>query len=182
MHYLHFLWFFTCAYCLWEFDCVLFMWFQTKVLTAIISLSHGDFLSCWCSSNLPEIEEDASLEYDTFAAVGWVLDNTSSQDLPNATILEFNLVPNRVSSVSYAHHRTSFFVKIIANLHCFVPNICEGWFFVNALQTFRITSIVLLLYMFPHIIYLFSFLNLILRTREEPFCSQGPGVLANGSI
>ncbi|XP_057449111.1 nodulin homeobox-like [Lotus japonicus] len=97
----------------------------TKVLTAIISLSHGDFLSCWCSSNLPEIEEDASLEYDTFAAVGWVLDNTSSQDLPNATILEFNLVPNRVSSVSYAHHRTSFFVKIIANLHCFVPNICE---------------------------------------------------------
>ncbi|CAJ1956082.1 unnamed protein product [Sphenostylis stenocarpa] len=96
----------------------------TKVLTAIISLSHGDFLSCWCSSNLSEMEEDASLEYDIFAAVGWILDNTSP-DVRNATNLEFNLVPNSMPKASYAHHRTSLFVKFFANLHCFVPNICE---------------------------------------------------------
>nr|KYP58577.1 hypothetical protein KK1_013991 [Cajanus cajan] len=96
----------------------------TKVLTAIISLSHGDFLSCWCSSNLPETEEDASLEYDIFSAVGWILDNTSP-DVRNATNLEFNLIPNSMPKASYAHHRTSLFVKFFANLHCFVPNICE---------------------------------------------------------
>ncbi|KAJ1379416.1 nodulin homeobox [Sesbania bispinosa] len=82
----------------------------TKVLTAIISLSHGDFLSCWCSSNLPETEEDASLEYDIFAAVGWVLDNTSL-DLRNATILDLHLIPNNMPPASYAHNRTSLFVK-----------------------------------------------------------------------
>ncbi|KAL2332099.1 hypothetical protein Fmac_019680 [Flemingia macrophylla] len=96
----------------------------TKVLTAIISLSHGDFLSFWCSSNLPEMEEDASLEYDIFAAVGWILDNTSP-DVRNATNLEFNLIHNSMPKASYAHHRTSLFVKFFANLHCFVPNICE---------------------------------------------------------
>ncbi|RDX99246.1 Nodulin homeobox, partial [Mucuna pruriens] len=97
----------------------------TKVLTAIISLSHGDFLSCWCSSNLPETEEDASLEYDIFAAVGWILDNTSPDVRKNATSLEFNLIPNSMPKASYAHHRTSLFVKFFANLHCFIPNICE---------------------------------------------------------
>ncbi|KAK7272093.1 hypothetical protein RJT34_28486 [Clitoria ternatea] len=96
----------------------------TKVLTAIISLSHGDFLSCWCSSNLPDTEEDASLEYDIFAAVGWILDNTSP-NIRNAKNLEFNLIPNSMPKASYAHHRTSLFIKFFANLHCFVPNICE---------------------------------------------------------
>ncbi|XP_027339938.1 nodulin homeobox-like isoform X2 [Abrus precatorius] len=96
----------------------------TKVLTAIVSLSHGDFLSCWCSSNLPETEEDASLEYDIFSAVGWILDNTS-RVVRNTTNLEFNLIPNSMPKASYAHQRTSLFVKFFANLHCFVPNICE---------------------------------------------------------
>ncbi|KAF7823558.1 nodulin homeobox isoform X1 [Senna tora] len=96
-----------------------------RVLAAIFMLSHGDFLSCWCSSNLPEKEEDATLEYDIFAAVGWILDNTSSLDLLNAANLEFNLIRNTMVQASYAHQRTSLFVKVIANLHCFVPNICE---------------------------------------------------------
>ncbi|OIW15750.1 hypothetical protein TanjilG_04285 [Lupinus angustifolius] len=95
----------------------------TKVLTAVISLSHGDFLSFWCSSSLPETEEDATLEYDIFAAVGWVLDNTSL-DIRTTTNLEFNLIPNSMPKASYAHHRTSLFVKFFANLHCFVPSIC----------------------------------------------------------
>ncbi|XP_027345575.1 nodulin homeobox-like isoform X2 [Abrus precatorius] len=97
----------------------------TRVLTAIISLSHGDFLSCWCSSNLPETEEDANLDYDIFAAIGWILDNTLSLNLQNASVLELHLIPKSMPCASYAHHRTSLFVKVIANLHCFVPNICE---------------------------------------------------------
>ncbi|MED6145462.1 hypothetical protein PIB30_025441 [Stylosanthes scabra] len=93
----------------------------TKVLTAIITLSHGDFLSCWCSSNLPGTEEDATIEYDIYASAGWILDLS----LQNTTIPGLNLVPNSMPCASYAHHRTSLFVKVIANLHCFVPNICE---------------------------------------------------------
>ena len=105
------------------FFCVLI---QTKVLTAIFSLPHGDFLSSWCSSNLPMREEDGSLEYDSFAAAGWVLDKLSSLDLSNGTNLEFSSLPNNMPQTSYEHQRTSLFVKVIANLHCFVPTICEG--------------------------------------------------------
>ncbi|KAL5055962.1 hypothetical protein RYX36_036644 [Vicia faba] len=97
----------------------------TKVLTAILSLSHVDFLSTWCSSNLSETEEDASVDYDLFATVGWILDNSSSTDLQNSTVLELNMTRNVMPSASYAHHRTSLFVKVIANLHCFVPDRCE---------------------------------------------------------
>jgi hypothetical protein len=99
---------------------------QTKVLTAIFSLPHGDFLSSWCSSNLPLREEDASVEYDSFTATGWLLDKHSSLGLPNGTNFEFTLNPNSMPQGSYEHQRTSLFVKVIANLHCFVPNICEG--------------------------------------------------------
>ena len=102
------------------------MWLQTKVLTAIFSLSHGDFVNCWCSSNLPEKEEDATVEYDIFGSAGWVLEITALVDLQNVKNLEFNLIPNSMLQTSYAHQRTSLFVKVIANLHCFVPNICEG--------------------------------------------------------
>ena len=107
-------------------DYVFCVLLQTKVLTAIFSLPHGDFLSSWCSSNLPLREEDASVEYDSFTAAGWLLDKRSSVGLPNGTNLEFTLNPNSMPQGSYEHQRTSLFVKVIANLHCFVPNICEG--------------------------------------------------------
>ena len=107
-------------------DYVFCVLLQTKVLTAIFSLPHGDFLSSWCSSNLPMREEDGSLEYDSFAAAGWVLDKLSSLDLSNGTNLEFSSLPNNMPQTSYEHQRTSLFVKVIANLHCFVPTICEG--------------------------------------------------------
>ncbi|CAI0541309.1 unnamed protein product [Linum tenue] len=61
----------------------------TKVLTAIFSLPHGEFLSIWCSSELPQREEDATLEYDAFAACGWVLNATK---VSSPTFLETNLV------------------------------------------------------------------------------------------
>ncbi|GMY16535.1 nodulin homeobox-like isoform X2 [Fagus crenata] len=97
----------------------------TKVLTAIFTLPHGDFISSWCSSDLPVREDDSTLEYESFAAAGWVLDRFSSLDQPNETNLEFTLIPNSIRQASYAHQRTSLFVKIIANLHCFNPTICE---------------------------------------------------------
>ncbi|TYK20582.1 nodulin homeobox isoform X2 [Cucumis melo var. makuwa] len=97
----------------------------TKVLTAVFSLSHGDFLSSWCSSDLPVKEEDATLEYDSFAAAGWVLDNFFSSGILHPKNLDFTLIPSVMAPASYAHQRTSLFVKVIANLHCFVPSICE---------------------------------------------------------
>lgn len=66
------------------------------------------------------------MEYEPFAATGWVLDTVSSLNKSDATKVEFSLIPNSMPQASYAHQRTSLFVKIIANLHCFVPNICEG--------------------------------------------------------
>lgn len=110
-----------------RFLTILSVLLQTKVLTAIFSLPHGDFFSSWCSSNLPLREEDASIEYDSFTAAGWLLDKLSSLGLPNGTNLGFTLVPNNMPQASYEHQRTSLFVKIIANLHCFVPTICEGY-------------------------------------------------------
>ncbi|XP_024032046.1 nodulin homeobox [Morus notabilis] len=97
----------------------------TRVLTAIFSLPHGDFLSSWCSSELPVKEDDGSIEYDSFASAGWVLDVLSSINPQHAPSLEFTVVSNSLQQASYAHQRTSLFVKVIANLHCFVPNICE---------------------------------------------------------
>ncbi|XP_015575672.1 nodulin homeobox isoform X2 [Ricinus communis] len=97
----------------------------TKVLTAIFSLPHGEFLSIWCSSELPLREEDATLEFDIFIAAGWVLDTISSLNLSNALNSEITLIPSNMPQATYAHQRTSLFVKVIANLHCFVPNICE---------------------------------------------------------
>ncbi|KAL0459601.1 UNVERIFIED_CONTAM: Nodulin homeobox [Sesamum latifolium] len=64
----------------------------TEALAAIFSLPHGEFLSGWCSSDLPVCEDDAAL------------------DVPRS---------------SYAHQRTSLLIKVIANLHCFVPDVCQ---------------------------------------------------------
>ncbi|XP_039113974.1 nodulin homeobox isoform X2 [Dioscorea cayenensis subsp. rotundata] len=104
-----------------------------QVLVGILAIPHEDFLSSWCSVNVPMIEEDASVDYEPFTAAGVALaslaDGTGSA-LPTPAILNetnsscannFHGVP----TVSYVQQRTSYLVKIIANLHCFVPNICE---------------------------------------------------------
>ncbi|XVE50866.1 hypothetical protein DITRI_Ditri01bG0198400 [Diplodiscus trichospermus] len=97
----------------------------TQFLSAIFSLCHGDFVSMWCSADLPVREEDATLYYELFPAAGWALDSFSSSDQPNMTNPEPTFISNNMSQASYVHQRTSLFVKVIANLHCFVPNICE---------------------------------------------------------
>ncbi|KAK4355726.1 hypothetical protein RND71_024697 [Anisodus tanguticus] len=97
----------------------------TEVLTEIFSVTHGEFLSTWCSSDLPIREEDATLEYDPFAAAGWVLDLFPFSDQLNAMSTESTFVPSNVPRLSYPHQRTSLLVKVLANLHCFVPDICK---------------------------------------------------------
>ncbi|XP_011079764.1 nodulin homeobox isoform X3 [Sesamum indicum] len=74
----------------------------TEALAAIFLLPHGEFLSGWCSSDLPVCEDDAALEH------------------PDSSTF-----PCSVPRSSYAHQRTSLLIKVIANLHCFVPDVCQ---------------------------------------------------------
>ncbi|XP_038981275.1 nodulin homeobox-like isoform X2 [Phoenix dactylifera] len=103
------------------------------VLVEILAIPHDEFLSSWCSVNIPMVEEDANLEYDPFTAAGVALStlNNGCESAQSAPILlvETNYAcPSSFSgmpSVAYAQQRTSYLVKIIANLQVFVPNICE---------------------------------------------------------
>ncbi|KAJ4876535.1 sequence-specific DNA binding [Raphanus sativus] len=95
----------------------------TMVLSAVFCLSHGDFLSMLCSSDLSSREDDATLDYDLFTSSGWVLSAFSS--LGELVVPPFKLnFQNNLTMSSYAHQRTSLIVKIMANLHCFVPEVC----------------------------------------------------------
>ncbi|KNA22502.1 hypothetical protein SOVF_033670 [Spinacia oleracea] len=94
-----------------------------EVLAAILSTPYQQFLASWCSSELPLKEEDASLEYEPFTMAGLILDSTSSLDTIRS--FESNFIPTNNAQSSYAHQRTSLLVKVISNLHCFVPKICK---------------------------------------------------------
>ncbi|CAH2071846.1 unnamed protein product [Thlaspi arvense] len=94
----------------------------TMVLSALFCLSHREFLSVLCSSDLSSREDDATLDYDLFTSTGWVLSVFSSQVVEPQFKLNFQ---NNLSVSSYAHQRTSLLIKIIANLHCFVPDLCQ---------------------------------------------------------
>ncbi|XP_026665268.2 nodulin homeobox-like isoform X3 [Phoenix dactylifera] len=110
-----------------------FMTNTIPVLAEILATPHDEFLSSWCSVNIPMIEEDANLEYDPFTAAGVALctlsDGCESAQSTPVFLTETNYAcPSSFSgipSVVYAQQRTSYLVKIIANLHVFVPNICE---------------------------------------------------------
>ncbi|KAF9605302.1 hypothetical protein IFM89_015918 [Coptis chinensis] len=98
----------------------------THVLAEILMRPHEEFLTSWCSADLSVVEEDASLEFDPSVAVGVVFMLLSSglrTSKETNRDCSFNL--NCVPEASYAQNRTSLLVKIFANLHCFVPNICE---------------------------------------------------------
>ncbi|KAL8236255.1 hypothetical protein R6Q59_017336 [Mikania micrantha] len=92
----------------------------TEVLATIFLQPHAKFLSSWCSSESRPSEEDATLDYDSIAASGWVLGVLTSSDVPEST---FNAC--RVPRTSYAFQRTSLLVKVVANLTCFIPDICK---------------------------------------------------------
>ncbi|KAL6907871.1 hypothetical protein ACP4OV_002041 [Aristida adscensionis] len=102
-----------------------FMTNTVPFLTQILAIPHDEFVLSWCSVNLPVIEEDANLDYDPFGAAEVALlasDNMLTEDKANYSC---PFRPSSMPSVAYAQTRTSCVVKIIANLHVFVPNICE---------------------------------------------------------
>ncbi|KAL1188399.1 Nodulin homeobox [Cardamine amara subsp. amara] len=101
-----------------------FMDHFSKVLSAVFCLCHGEFLSMLCSSDLPSREDDANVDYDLFTSAGWGLSVFSSIGQQSTPQFKLSLQHN-LSMASYAHQRTSLFVKVIANLHCFIPNICQ---------------------------------------------------------
>ncbi|XP_042491431.1 nodulin homeobox isoform X2 [Macadamia integrifolia] len=122
----------------------------TQVLAEIFSLPQEEFLSSWCSADLLAKEEDATLEYDPSVAAGLVSVFVSTgfgtslptSDLMNETKNDSPFILNNTPQASYAQQRTSLLVKIIANLHCFVPNICEeqerNLFFNKFLESLQI--------------------------------------------
>ncbi|ESQ37988.1 hypothetical protein EUTSA_v10028409mg [Eutrema salsugineum] len=94
------------------------------VLSAVCCLSHGDFLSMLCSSDISSREDDATLDYDLFTSAGAALSVFSSSG--QLVVPQFKLsFQNNLTMSSYAHQRTSLLIKIIANSHCFVPNVCK---------------------------------------------------------
>nr|WDA42952.1 nodulin homeobox [Fagopyrum tataricum] len=95
-----------------------------EVLAIILALPYQEFLSYWCSSDLPIKEVDATLNYDPFAASGWIIDSLSPVAMTNLEYSESTFQSTN-GPHAYAHQRTSLLVKIIANLHCFIPKICE---------------------------------------------------------
>lgn len=80
------------------------------------------------------VEEDVNLEYDPFTAAGVALlflspdceSALSSPVPPSENNFGCHNVSGAMSSVTYAQQKSSYLVKVMANLHCFVPNICEG--------------------------------------------------------
>ncbi|KAL0826482.1 hypothetical protein Bca101_050159 [Brassica carinata] len=71
------------------------------------------------------MEDDATLDYDLFKSAGWVLSVFSSSSLLDVPQFKLNF-QNNLTMSSYAHQRTSLVIKIIANLHCFAPEVCIG--------------------------------------------------------
>jgi hypothetical protein len=102
-----------------------FMTNTVPFLTQILAIPHDEFVLSWCSVNLPVIEEDANLDYDPFGAAEVAL-LASDNALTEARASYSCPFRPSLPSMAYAQTRTSCVVKIIANLHVFVPNICEG--------------------------------------------------------
>lgn len=94
-------------------------------LTQILATPHDEFVSSWCSVDLPVLEDDANLDYDPFGAADLALLAASNMLTEAKVNYSCNFRSISMPSIQYAQTRTSCVVKIIANLHVFVPNICE---------------------------------------------------------
>ncbi|KAG7619461.1 Homeobox domain [Arabidopsis suecica] len=145
----------------------------SMVLSAVFCLSHGDFLSMLCSSDLSSREDDANVDYDLFKSAGWILSVFSSSG--QSVTPQFKLsLQNNLTMSSYAHQRTSLFIKMIANLHCFVPNVCQeqdrNRFIQNVMSGLRKDPSSILIKMLPGSSY-------------TPVAQRGTGVCRNlGSL
>ncbi|KAJ9543445.1 hypothetical protein OSB04_023152 [Centaurea solstitialis] len=100
----------------------------TEFLTTVFSLPNGEFLSSWCSSALEPSEEDATVEYDSLSAAGQALGVVSTFHVVKSAV-----TTRRAPQTPYARQKTTLLIKIIANLTCFIPDICkeEEGLFVN---------------------------------------------------
>ncbi|CAF2141395.1 unnamed protein product [Brassica rapa subsp. narinosa] len=96
---------------------------ESTILSALFCLSHEEFVSMLCSSALSSREDDATLDYDLFKSAGWVLSVFSSSSLFDVPQFKLNF-QNNLTMSSYANQRTSLVIKIMANLHCFAPDVC----------------------------------------------------------
>ncbi|XP_051192258.1 nodulin homeobox isoform X1 [Lolium perenne] len=94
-------------------------------LTQIFATPHDIFVSSWCSVNLPVMEDDANLDYDPFGAAELALAASSNMLTEAKANYSCSFRSISMPSLAYAQTRTACVVKIIANLHVFVPNICE---------------------------------------------------------
>ncbi|KAJ9543446.1 hypothetical protein OSB04_023153 [Centaurea solstitialis] len=92
-----------------------------EVLTTVFLLPHEEFLSSWCSSAHEPCEEDVVMEYDSLSASGQALGV-----LPTSHVVQSAARNRRAPQAPYARQKTSLLVKVIANLTCFLPDICKG--------------------------------------------------------
>ncbi|KAG0480473.1 hypothetical protein HPP92_011331 [Vanilla planifolia] len=110
-----------------------FMANAVHVLNEILAVPHQVFLSNWCTVDMQVAEDDANLDYDPFASAcmaviiqrGVPESILSSPYLPHEINYSFHSNFNGMHLVTYAQQRTSYLIKIVANLHCFVPSFCE---------------------------------------------------------
>lgn len=99
------------------------------------------FLSRWCSTlGANEIKpgSDSVLIYDPFKAAGAAMHSfknsagsTRTSGSNSAVLADessgCSLSAGQLQFASYTQERSALFVKILANLHCFNPEICPGW-------------------------------------------------------
>lgn len=107
----------------------------TQDLAEISALPPGEFSSSWCAVDLQVLEEDATLLYDPFRAAGAAMislkgggsasSGPAAGGLPDEVINTCPVVPNFIATGPHSQQRTTFLVKIFANLHCYVPDICK---------------------------------------------------------
>jgi hypothetical protein len=79
------------------------------------------------------MEDDANLDYDPFGAAELALAASSNMLTEAKANYSCSFRSISMPSLAYAQTRTACVVKIIANLHVFVPNICEGQIFSQLL-------------------------------------------------
>ncbi|KAH0461354.1 hypothetical protein IEQ34_008929 [Dendrobium chrysotoxum] len=110
-----------------------FMANAIHVLNEILAVPHQVFLSNWCTVDVHLSEEDGNLEYDPFIAASLALifqsgspeSILSSASLSSDINFSYHSNFNGIHLVTYGQQRTSYLIKIVANLHCFVPSFCE---------------------------------------------------------
>lgn len=107
----------------------------TQDLAEISALPPGEFSSSWCADDLQVLKEDAIIVYDPFRAAGAAMvshkgggsasSGPATAGLPDEAISTCTLVGNFGTTAPHSQQRTAFLVKIFANLHCYVPDICK---------------------------------------------------------